>query len=149
LKHSRGKRGSLKKERQVVDFGKLVIYEFTYILGDHPNARGGAPLSIGWKHNHKNKLDVDYYEDFLRQRCPRKSKKELLLKCVAREALLRNLGHSAADIEEVSKESEYIMSSRLENMKDTPWETFKSIVWIDRAKGYTVLNPKSVAGRSA
>lgn len=67
-----------------VCFGDLVIYEFPNILGDNPAVSEGAPLTIGWKHDSKNVLGVDYYE-YLRQSRPRRRRKELIVASAARD----------------------------------------------------------------
>ena len=69
-----------------VCFGDLEIYEFPNILGDNPGVSEGAPLSIGWKHESKNIVGVDYYE-FLRQNRPRRKRKELVIQSAARDTL--------------------------------------------------------------
>lgn len=74
-----------KKKKRGVYWGDLVIYEFPNILGDNPaTSDGGAPLSIGWKHQQKNVVAVDYYE-FLRQSHPRRKRKDLVISGGARD----------------------------------------------------------------
>ncbi len=75
--------GAQQKE---VCFGDLVIFEFPNMLGDNPGVSEGAPLTIGWKHEAKNVVAVDYYE-FLRQsgNKPRRRRKELVMSSTARD----------------------------------------------------------------
>jgi hypothetical protein len=73
------------EDKQVV-WGDMEIYEFPNILGDHPCAQGGAPLSIGWKHDNKDVVGVDYFE-YLRQSRPRRKTKHLILSSAERDTL--------------------------------------------------------------
>jgi hypothetical protein len=66
-----------KKSQRIVGWGDLEIYEFPNILGDNPaTSDGGAPISIGWKHENKTVVAVDYYE-LLRKTHPRRTRKNL------------------------------------------------------------------------
>lgn len=78
--------GSSSFTKKGVCFGDLVIYEFPNILGDNPAVSDGAPLTIGWKHDSKNIVAVDYYE-FLRTQRPRRRRKDLIIPSTARDTL--------------------------------------------------------------
>jgi hypothetical protein len=68
-----------KERRSGICWGDLEIYEFPNILGDNPaTSDGGAPITIGWKHENKSVVGIDYYE-FLRQSHPRRKRKELAI----------------------------------------------------------------------
>lgn len=67
-----------------VFFGDICIYEFPNKLGDNPGVSEGAPLTIGWKHESKNVVAVDYYE-FMRQSKPRRKRKDLIVPSAARD----------------------------------------------------------------
>jgi hypothetical protein len=71
-------------KRRGVCWGEIVILEFPNILGDNPGVSDGVPITIGWKHNSKNTVDIDYYE-FLRQSHPRRKRKELAMKSAERD----------------------------------------------------------------
>lgn len=79
-----GSSETLQRKKADVFFGSVVVYEFISMLGDNPAVSEGAPLTIGWKHESKNVVDVDYYE-FLRNQRPRRRRKDLILPSTARD----------------------------------------------------------------
>jgi hypothetical protein len=72
------------KKKRVVCWGDLIIYEFPNMLGDNPGVSEGVPLTIGWKYDSKNTVNIDYYE-FLRQSHPRRRRRELIMKSAERD----------------------------------------------------------------
>jgi hypothetical protein len=74
----------LDDDTREVCWGDLVIYEFPNILGDNPGVSDGAPLTIGWKHENKSTIGLDYYE-YLRQNRPRRKRRELIMPSAARD----------------------------------------------------------------
>jgi hypothetical protein len=73
------------KRNKCVRWGEITILEFPNILGDNPAVTNGSPITIGWKHQSVNVVDVEFFE-FLRQNHPRRSRRELLLKCGDRDS---------------------------------------------------------------
>jgi hypothetical protein len=134
---------SSKKERPVVCFGEMVVYSFAYELGDNPNVREGAPLTIGWKHIKKNACAIDHFE-YVRKSRPRRCRKELVLNCAQRDAILLGLGYSMLEIDIASQEAQAIRVSRLNSIKNSTWSKFRSIV--ERTKE---TMPRLIAGRTA
>lgn len=84
LKQEGSSSQEFKSDDRGVCFGDCVIYEFKNLLGDNPGVSEGAPLTIGWKHESKNVVGVDYYE-FLRQSRPRRKRKDLVIPSAARD----------------------------------------------------------------
>lgn len=93
------RRSSLRRERTPAEepsdqsflsqkylcWGDITIYEFPNILGDNPAVSNGSPLSIAWKHDSVNVVDVNLYE-FFRQGNPRRRKKDLVMKAGERDS---------------------------------------------------------------
>ena len=74
---SANKEKTTRSSARHIGWGDLEIYEFPNILGDNPaTSDGGAPITIGWKHENKSVVAIDYYE-FLRQSHPRRKRKDL------------------------------------------------------------------------
>jgi hypothetical protein len=129
--------------RLVVCFSEMVVYSFAYELGDNPNVREGAPLTIGWKHTKKNAYDINHFE-FVRKSRPRRCRKELVLNCAQRDAMLLGLGYSMQEIDIAAQEAQAIRVSRLNSIKNSTWSKFRSIV--ERTKE---TMPRLIAGRTA
>src|SRR6056300_1734340 len=129
------------KKNLGVQFGDLVIYEFPNILGDNPGVSEGVPLSIGWKHNSKNVVGVDYYE-FLRQNRPRRRRKELVIPSAARDTFLLGMGYKLDQLVKAAEETKKIRKSRQASMKGTTWEKFRSV--FDKKKPTQPTEPKIV-----
>jgi hypothetical protein len=95
----------------------MVVYSFAYELGDNPNVREGAPLTIGWKHIKKNACAIDHFE-YVRKSRPRRCRKELVLNCAQRDAMLLGLGYRMQEIDIAAQEAQ----------KNSAWSKFTSIV---------------------
>jgi len=147
---------SKKKDRdgdkREVCFGDLIIYEFPNLLGDNPGVSEGAPLTIGWKHENKNVVAVDYYE-FLRSSRPRRKRKELVIPSAARDTFLLGMGYKLDDIVSAAEETKKIRKSRQASMKGSSWDRFKR-VFDKKNKGkeaksvVAAASPKIVAAKS-
>lgn len=77
---------SCDERRKAVCWGNLTIFVMPNLLGDNPAVSEGAPLTIGWRHESKTTLAIDYYE-YLRQSRPRRGRRELIVASPNRDAL--------------------------------------------------------------
>lgn len=84
LERRTNRSNSGRTKRKSVCWGSLTFYVFPNILGDNPAVSDGAPLTIGWKHESKSQLAIDYYE-FLRDSRPRRRRKDLLIPSTLRD----------------------------------------------------------------
>jgi hypothetical protein len=126
------KREASFREVNYVDFNNLVVFQFPTKLGIHPSIADGAALTLGWKHESKKVIDIDYYEH-LRQSRPRRKRKELIMSKTYRRELLSSLGYTEEEMLQASGEAQLIRKSRLSNVKDagifgTINEGFKSVI---------------------
>lgn len=77
---------SVPSHKKGVCWGDVTIYEFPNILGDNPAvSNGGSPITIGWKCQSMNTVDVEFYE-YVRQSHPRRSRRDLILKSGERDS---------------------------------------------------------------
>jgi hypothetical protein len=80
------KQESSRSDLKGVYWGDLEIFEFPNMLGDNPGVSEGAPLTIGWKHESRDVVGIEYYEYF-RQTRPRRRRKDLIMSSAARDTL--------------------------------------------------------------
>jgi hypothetical protein len=73
-----------EKRTRYVRFGSLEIVELPYTIGDNPCVSSGPPIAASWLSQKKTKFDIDFFE---RHRPARRSRKELVLSTVDRNAL--------------------------------------------------------------
>jgi hypothetical protein len=72
--------------KKKVCWGEMVVFEFPNMIGDNPAVSGGVPLTIAWNHVTVNTLTIDYNE-FLRQKQPRRKRKDLVLSAAQRDTV--------------------------------------------------------------
>ena len=113
-----------------VTFSKVHLREYERILGDHPNAMDGPPISIGWRYIKKPSYLVNEYES-LRTECKQKERLENeyvgksslekglkpLAGYVRRNICLYDLNHTEEEINHVLKESEKIQRQRVKSIR--------------------------------
>lgn len=75
--------------RRQVSFKSIQVREYERVLGDHPNAREGPPIAIGWAFVEHDALDLGQYEED----CKRKKKGRLVpvVPAATRRRLLRDI----------------------------------------------------------
>jgi hypothetical protein len=86
LKKENGQGTGMSGEKKSVCWGDLTVYEFPNLLGDNPAVSEGAPLTIGWMHDSVDVVAIEYHE-YLRQRRPRRRRKDMLVSSAARDTL--------------------------------------------------------------
>jgi hypothetical protein len=77
---------SVKNTKRNVCWGEVIVYEFPNLLGDNPAVSEGAPLTIGWKHENVKVVTVEYNE-FLRQKRPRRRRKDMIISSAQRDTV--------------------------------------------------------------
>jgi hypothetical protein len=83
---SSGSTNSSSNEDDIgVGFDDVTVYEFPTLLGDNPAVTNGSPLTIDWVYEKQYNMDINLYE-FMRSQYPRKTRKQLVMKCGERDA---------------------------------------------------------------
>jgi len=78
---------SSEKLAKKVSFSSIEIRKYPIILGDHPNCKEGAPISIDWNYFEKNNHALDEYESTRSE--SRRSRKELVVGPNTRAKILK------------------------------------------------------------
>ena len=108
------------RKQRVVTFSSVMLRTYDIILGDHPNCKFGAPISIGWDYHECNPLSLDTYET---GRGERRKMKQLYLNSKYRTRLLKRAGFSAKEISDAMNDVQLIRLQRQESTEeetDTP-----------------------------
>jgi len=95
--------------KKAVSFTNLEIRSYPYILGDHPECKFGAPVTLGWEHFHQNETTIDLYET---TKGPKRAYCQLLIPAYDRRQMLLAKGISRQDIREAIVESAKIKHQR-------------------------------------
>jgi len=96
--------------RRLVHFSHIEVYEFPCLLGDNPSVSAGAPLTLGWTHTSKAKMDVRLFEQ---RRKPRRSGKDLQSSAQSRQEYLTEVaGYTQAEIEDAAHQAASIRRKR-------------------------------------
>ena len=90
-----------------VSFGDVQVREYERVVGDHPDTRIGAPITIGWGYFQRQDSPLDQYES------ERTSKGLLRMSSITRKNLLHNVfGIPEEEIRDAEKEVQKIKKSR-------------------------------------
>lgn len=108
-----------------VNFAHVFIREYPMILGDHPGSKG-LPVTLAWKHQAEESIDVDIYE-FMRSRS-RRPRKKLGLKKDYRREYLSSLGYMPSEFVSVLMEIGAIKESRKQNSGIENMDVFDNLV---------------------
>ena len=113
-------RGELKlptrsRKKHAVTFSSITLRTYDIILGDHPNCKFGAPISIGWDYHECNVLPIDLYE---KCRDKRRKMKKLYLNSGRRRKLLERAGYFIEDISEAINDVQMVQLQRQESSED-------------------------------
>ena len=106
-------------EKRCVSFSSIEVRGYGLALGDNPSCSRGPAITLNWDYNEEIKdLSVDEYEN-LRQNT-RRSKNEMILPCILREAIIMSNGYSRLEIKESLNECKRIKKSRCKTASQTP-----------------------------
>ena len=104
-----------QKKQHSVEFSSITLRTYPIILGDHPNCKFGAPLSIGWEYDQCDDLSVNIYEKY---RVNRRKMKQLYLNSGCRRMLLMKAGYSLEEISEAINEVQIAQLHRKQSAED-------------------------------
>lgn len=104
-------------KRKAVAFSTVEIHHHKLILGDHPSVSDGVPLTLDWRVEYTEAIDLDAHEQ--NRHC--RNQPYLCMESSEREQLARNSGASDACLIETRKELSIIQSSRRLSELDQPW----------------------------
>ena len=106
--------------RRSVSFGKVEVRVCERVLGDNPACHDGPSLSIGWKYETKQQVELDTWEK--KRSKERRSHDKLLLSADKREKIAKRSGFSKEEIqknvETVAKHARRRERTRKEFEKD-------------------------------
>jgi hypothetical protein len=106
-----------KQQRSTtVTFSNINLRTYEIILGDHPNCKFGAPLSIGWTYDQCHEISVDNYEKA--REGQRRTMKSLYLNSACRKKLLRRAGVTVQEMRDAIQDVRTIQTSRAESGED-------------------------------
>jgi hypothetical protein len=108
------------RKKRTVTFSSITLRTYDIILGDHPNCKFGAPISIGWDYEQRDILSLDIYE---KCRGERRNMKRLYLNSGCRRKLLQRAGYSIEEISDTINDVQLIQMQRhesTEEIDDTP-----------------------------
>jgi hypothetical protein len=108
------------RKKRAVTFTSITLRTYDIILGDHPNCKFGAPISIGWDYEQRDILSLDIYE---KCRGERRKMKRLYLNSGCRRKLLQRAGYSIEEISDTINDVQLIQMQRhesTEEIDDTP-----------------------------
>jgi hypothetical protein len=92
------------KRKKSIVFHEVEMRFYEQTLGDHPNTSYGPPISLDWKYEEAEPIDVEEYEE---GRGQRRSLKQMMLNYYTRKnILLWHYGHSEDEIKKATKASE-------------------------------------------
>ncbi|CAB9527929.1 expressed unknown protein [Seminavis robusta] len=100
-----------------IRFGLIRIRTYATIIGDNPSPSMGPPIQMDWKPLEQKVLCVDEYEE---HREPRRE--NFLLAGGTRAALLKDLGFTAAQIEEAVLTARTVRSLRRQTVNNLRWD---------------------------
>lgn len=105
----------IRKQRGVT-FSSIQLRTYYITLGDHPNCKFGAPISISWEYHQCNDMSVNLYEQC---RGERRKMKKLYLNSSCRRKLLKRAGFSIEEISDAINEVQLIRLMRQESVEET------------------------------
>eukprot|EP00592_Proboscia_alata_P026130 CAMPEP_0194443058 /NCGR_PEP_ID=MMETSP0176-20130528/126486_1 /TAXON_ID=216777 /ORGANISM="Proboscia alata, Strain PI-D3" /LENGTH=791 /DNA_ID=CAMNT_0039269255 /DNA_START=93 /DNA_END=2467 /DNA_ORIENTATION=+ len=97
----------------LVNFNKITIVEYDRRIGDHPGARG-PPISMGRYPKGETDMSLEHFENTMKKN---RSRTELFLTPVQREAELRRAGYSRGEIFEATQGVKDIQRMRKQTAK--------------------------------
>ena len=115
LLKAKAKLAARSRQKRAVTFSSITLRTYDIILGDHPNCKFGAPISIGWDYHECNVLPVDIYE---KCRGERKKMKKLYLNSGRRRKLLERAGFSIEEISDAINDVQIVQLYRKESAED-------------------------------
>lgn len=98
-----------------VTFSSITLRTYDIVLGDHPNCKFGAPISLGWDYHQCDIISVNSYED---ARGKRRTMKKLYLNSGTRRKLLKRSGFSVEEISEAINNIQEIQLQRRDSAED-------------------------------
>lgn len=100
--------GSSSGDRRV-SYGTIQIREHSQTLGDNPSVSYGTPVQLDWLSEDLEHLDIDLYEEY---KPAARNKRNMQLNSFQRVDLLKQNGHSAAEISTTKKETDKVKGQR-------------------------------------
>ena len=101
--------GTSKKS---VRFSSVFIREYPMILGDHPAAINGPPVTIDWNYHLEKSVTVEKHVS-----SPRRTRDQLLMPPSYRKKVIHKAGYSLRDITKVMSETKRFNSQRTTSIK--------------------------------
>ena len=98
-----------------VTFSSITLRTYDIVLGDHPNCKFGAPISLGWDYHQCDIISVNSYEDARGERRPMK---KLYLNSGTRRKLLKRSGFSVEEISEAINIIQEVQLQRRDSADD-------------------------------
>ena len=90
------------RRRSSVTFDKVIIREYDQCCGDNPSVSYGPPISLDWKYQEYEAIDVDSYED---KRGQRRTLRQMVLSYYQRRNVLTfYYGASDEDLRKAKKQ---------------------------------------------
>jgi hypothetical protein len=106
----------IKQQRSTVTFSTIQLRTYDIILGDHPNCKFGAPLSLSWIYHQHHDMSIDNYEKC--RHGQRRKMKRLYLNSRCRRNLLRRAGFTVEEISEAINNVQLVQLLRQESAED-------------------------------
>eukprot|EP00592_Proboscia_alata_P009632 CAMPEP_0194354726 /NCGR_PEP_ID=MMETSP0174-20130528/2783_1 /TAXON_ID=216777 /ORGANISM="Proboscia alata, Strain PI-D3" /LENGTH=554 /DNA_ID=CAMNT_0039123739 /DNA_START=179 /DNA_END=1843 /DNA_ORIENTATION=- len=104
---------SPRETKSSLNFDKITVVEYDRKIGDHPGARG-PPISMGRNPKAETDICLDKYENTMKTN---RSRREMFLTPVQREAELRRAGYSRGQIFEATQGVKDIQRMRKQTAK--------------------------------
>jgi hypothetical protein len=115
------KQSSPSRQKQIVEFNRVTLYEFPMVLGDNPACSNGIPVQIDWK---PQNISCRNFELFDAKRESVKQGRAMRLKDRYRAQLLLKSGYTMDRLVKATMEVEEIRESRRESLKQQGWGKF-------------------------
>lgn len=103
-----------RRKANAVRFGKVQIRDCERVMGDNPGCEKGPSLSIGWKYNTRQPINLDKWEAVRTNK--RRNKKELCIPRDKRVMILVEAGFARKDIERNMELISYFREERNETL---------------------------------
>jgi hypothetical protein len=98
------------RRRRSVSFDTIRTRFYDQTIGDHPNVSYGPPISLDWKYEEGETMDVEIYEE--KRGKPRKIRQLMLNYYQRKNVLMWSYGFSEEEIKKATRESDKIQFQR-------------------------------------